>query len=157
MRDYRLLLEWQLRQVGRYLPMYVLIQVVVSGGTVLGFGYLIGDVTATQARYLVSGTPTVALLLMGLVALPQAVGQRKAQGQFEYMWSLPIPRMTYVAAQVSVWVIGMLPGAVAAQLLAAARFHYPLRPTLLLVPAVVLVAATGASIGFSIGLIAPTR
>jgi ABC-2 type transport system permease protein len=155
MRKYWLLLQWQLRQISRYLPMFVVLQTLLSAGMVVGFGFLIGTPTPSQAQYLVSGAPTLALLLMGLAAMPQLISQRKAEGQFEYIWSLPVPRMAYLAAQITVWIMIMLPGAVLAQLVARARYDYALDLTPVLLPAVLLVALTSAAIGFAIALISP--
>jgi hypothetical protein len=42
--------------------------------------------------FLTTGAPTLTLVSLGLVMVPQMVVQAKSQGAFDYMWSLPVPR-----------------------------------------------------------------
>lgn len=40
MRNYWLLLQWQVRQIIKFIPLLVVLQITMSAGTVLGFSTL---------------------------------------------------------------------------------------------------------------------
>ena len=51
-RQLGLLLQWQLRRSGSYLPLMVVVQILISVATVIGYGLLVGDPAPEQALYL---------------------------------------------------------------------------------------------------------
>jgi ABC-2 type transport system permease protein len=105
--------------------------------------------------FLATGAPAITLITMGLVALPQVVAQARTEGSLEYMRSLPVPRMAYLAADLTVWLAMILPGAAFAVVVGAWVFGLSLSVTLAIVPAVLLVAITSAAVGYAMASVLP--
>lgn len=155
--SYRLLFRWVVLQTGRELPLFVALQTLLGGGTVVGLAFLLPHVSRQSALYLTTGAPTLALITVGMVILPSAVSGAKTMGVFDYLWTLPVPRLAYLAAEISVWLLVMLPGMVASLVIGAVRFHFTLHPSLLIVPAVLLVALTTSTVGYVVALLSPNQ
>ena len=98
----------------------------------------------TRAR--ATGAPAVTLITMGVVVLPQVVAQSKLEGSLEFMRSLPVPRMAYLMADLSVWTAVVLPGVVFGVAVGAWAFDLALSFSLTIVPAVLLVVTTAAAV-----------
>jgi ABC-2 type transport system permease protein len=92
---------------------------------------------------------------MGLVALPQVVSRAKLEGSLEYMRSLPVPRMAYLAADLTVWLAIVLPGVVFSVLVGVWAFGLDLDVSPAIVPAVLLVALTAAAVGYAMASLLP--
>jgi len=71
------------------------------------------------------------------------------------MRSLPIPRVVYLLADMTVWLAVVLPGVVFAVIIASIRFGLDLQISPLVVPAVVLVALTATSVGYALASLLP--
>ncbi len=153
MKAARLLFVWQFHRFKRFLPMIIVIQVALAFGIVYGLAFLIPHIDPTTALYLATGAPTITLLVMGLTIVPQEVSQGKLTGRFEYFSSLPIPRLATLAADVAFWLLAQIPGTVLALVVAAIRFDFTLRISWAVVPAVLLVAFSGASVGYGIAML----
>jgi len=149
----RLLFIWQFHRFKRFLPMIVIIQVALAFGIVYGLAFLIPHIDPTTALYLATGAPTITLLVMGLTVVPQEVSQGKLTGRFAYLSALPIPRLATLATDVSFWLAAQLPGTVLAVVVAALRFHFTLRISWAIVPTVLLVAFSGASVGYGLSML----
>ena len=152
LRAYRLLLRWQYYRFRRELPIIVLIQLALALGMIYGFTFLMPEIDRRSALYLATGAPTMTLLLLGLNVVPQEVSQGKLTGRFDYLRSLPIPRLAPMAADVSFWLIAALPGTVLALLLGSLRFGFALRVSWMIVPTVLLIAFSGSCVGYAMAM-----
>lgn len=150
LRSYGLLLQWQAMRMKMYLPLLVVVQALFALGIVLGYPLLFPELDQTTILFLATGAPTISLVTIGLVAVPQFVAQGKQEGTLEYMRSLPIPRLVYLLADLSVWLAVVLPGVAAAVFVSAIRFDLDLQLSWLVVPVVLLVALTSSAIGYAI-------
>lgn len=148
--SYRLLLRWEFMRLRTFMPMIIVIQVLLGVGVVFGMALLIPDISPTSALYLATGAPTLTLLIMGLTFVPQQISQARLTGRHDYIASLPIPRLAPLAASVSYWLAVQVPGTFIALIIAQLRFHIALHVEWTVVPAVALVALSGASIGYAI-------
>lgn len=155
LHSYRLLLHWQALRMKPILPLILVIQPLIGVGTVIGLGYMMPEIDTNSAIFLSTGAPTLALIALGLVLVPQVVVEAKTQGTFDYMWSLPVPRMAFMAADMTLWMLITLPGVVLALLVGAQRYEFTLQVTPLVVPAVLLVSLTATSIGYAIAHLSP--
>lgn len=155
LRSYGLLLRWNVLRLRTTLPVFLAIQALISVGIVLGFGFLIPRHDEVTALYLSTGAPTVALITVGMVIAPQMVAQQKFRGLFEYQRAMPVPRLAMLAADATVWVASALPGMALAFLVAILRFDLSVTPSLLVVPAVLLVALVAVAVGYGVGYLAP--
>lgn len=151
--SYRTLLRWQLAQIGGELPLYVVVQALLAAGVVVGFGFLIPDITPAAALFLSTGTPTVLLLIVGLTIVPQAVTQARTSGTFTYMRSLPVARPLLLLADLTVWLIVALPSVAVAVLVGELRYDLALAfDWPLLIAASVLVTVTATAVGYAIAV-----
>jgi ABC-2 type transport system permease protein len=87
--------------------------------------------------------------------VPQVVSQGRMLGTFDYIWSLPVPRLVFVAADATVWILVSLPGVIVSVILGSIYFHFGLQVNLLVIPAIAVIAMTGTFIGYSIAHAAP--
>jgi len=155
-RGYRLMLQWQALSQKPILPLSMIVQIMVAVGFVIGLSYFYPKLDSTTAKYLTTGTPTIILLMVGLILLPQIVGMSRKEGTFDYIWSLPIPRMAFIAADATIWVAVAFPGAIAALTIGAVYHNFSLSISPLVIPAMLLIASTGVFLGYIIALGAPT-
>jgi ABC-2 type transport system permease protein len=155
LRSYGLMLKWQALSNSSILPINLIVQLMIAVGFIIGIGFFYPEMTPATAKYLTTGAPTISLLTVGLVLVPQVVAMGRIAGTFEYMWSLPVPRLVYVAADATIWILVSLPGVILSLILGAIYFHFGLQISLLVIPAVALIAMTGTFIGYSIAHAAP--
>ena len=154
-QSYSLMLKWQALSNKPLLPLEVIVQVMIAVGFVIGISYFFPEVTPTTAKFLTTGAPTLVLLMTGLVLVPQMVAMSRKEGTFDYIWSLPVPRMIYVLADATVWVFVSLPGVILALIIGANYHHFSMEVSPLVVPAFLLIALTGTFIGYAIAHSAP--
>jgi ABC-2 type transport system permease protein len=155
LRSYTLLVRWQALRLKGFLPLAIVVQALFAFGIVVGYPLLFPEIDRLTILFLATGAPAITLITMGLVALPQVVAQAKLEGTLEYMRSLPVPRMAYLAADLTVWLAIVLPGVVFAVLVGSWSFGLQLSVSLAVVPAMVLVAVTAAAIGYALASLLP--
>ena len=155
LRSYFLMLKWQAFSQKPIIPLNAVVQIMVAVGFIIGLSYFYPQLDASTARYLTTGAPTIILLMVGLVLLPQIVAGSRKEGTFDYIWSLPVPRMVYIAADATIWVAATLPGVILALVMGSAYHHFSLDISPLVVPAILLVAASGVFLGYVIALWPP--
>ena len=150
---YWLLLVWQYLRYRKVIVMLVVIQVALAFGIVYGLAFLIPDIDPKTALYLATGAPTMSLLIMGLSVVPQEVAQGKLTGRFEYLSSMPIPRLATLASDVTFWLLAQLPGTILALVVASIRFQFGLNVSWVIAPALLLVALSGACVGYAMAML----
>ena len=155
LRSYRLLLVWQARRLKGFLPLAVVVQALFALGIVAGYPMLFPQIDRLTILFLATGAPTITLITMGVVAVPQLVAQAKTEGTLDYMRALPVPRLVYLFADLTVWLAVVLPGVAFAIVVGAIRFDLDLAVTPLVVPAMLLVALTATSMGYAIASLLP--
>ncbi|NLE98492.1 MAG: ABC transporter permease [Propionibacterium sp.] len=155
-RTYATLLRWTFASVGPMLPLIVVVQAMLAAGMIVGFGFLIPDIGQATAMFLSTGAPTVLLLILGLVIVPQGVAQARANGTFTYMRSLPVARPLVLVADLTVWLVVALPSVAVAVVVAwwrydvAFSFDWPL-----LIAGAILVAVMATAVGYAIAVTFP--
>ena len=112
LRSYRLLVTWQALRKKNYLPLMMAVQTLFTLGIVLGYPLLFPTLDRTAIYLIATGAPAISMLSVGLVALPQTIGEQKTEGSLAYMRSLPVPRLAYLAADLTVWLAIVIPGVV---------------------------------------------
>ena len=155
LRDYGRLSLWELESLLPVLQVLVPIQFLFPVLLAIGLGFLIPGLEGETARYLSTGAPTIALLMIGLVVLPQTFTQRKQTGQAEFYRTLPIAPPVVLAASLTPPVLIALPGSLAALLVASWHFDFSLDPSPLALVALVFVGLTGTAIGNAIASVSP--
>ncbi len=155
LNSYMLMLKWQALSQKPMLPITTAVQLMIAAGFIIGLSFFYPELDPTTAKFLTTGAPTIILLMVGLVILPQMVAMARKEGTFDYIWSLPIPRMAYIAADATIWVLVALPGVVLALVIGAAYHSFSLEVSPLVLPALLLVAISGVLLGYTIALGAP--
>jgi ABC-2 type transport system permease protein len=155
LRSYGLMLKWQALSSKPILPLNLVVQLMIAAGFIIGIGFFYPEITPNTAKYLTTGAPTISLLMVGLVLVPQIVAMSRTEGTFDYIWSLPLPRLVYVAADATIWILVSLPGVILSLLLGSAYYDFGLHINPLVIPAVILIAMTGIFLGYSIAHGAP--
>ncbi len=153
---YGTLLRWTVAQIGAMLPLVVVVQALLAAGIIIGFGFLIPGLDTAAARFLSTGAPTVLLMVIGLVMVPQGVAQARTSGTFTYLRALPVPRPLLLLSELTVWLAVALPSVLVAVVVARLRygfaysFDWPL-----LAAASVLTAVMAAAVGYALAVLLP--
>jgi ABC-2 type transport system permease protein len=155
LRSYLLLIRWQALRYRLVLPLMMVVQGLLAFGIVAGYPLLFPAIDRGTILFLATGAPAITLLTMGLVLVPQMVAGAKTEGSLEYIRTLPVPRLVFLLADLTVWTVIVLPGVVFAIGIAAFRFGLELSISPLAVPAFVLVILTASCVGYAIASVAP--
>ena len=155
LRSYLLMVKWGVLSSKPWLSLLGAVQIMMTVGFVIGIGFFFPQIDSNIARYLVTGTPTLILLMMGLVVVPQMVANGRLEGTFDYIWSLPVPRMIFLAADASIYIVLTLPGIILALVIGAVYHDFTLQVSPLIIPTFLLVSMTGTFVGYAIALGAP--
>ena len=155
LRSYTLLVRWQALRLKTFLPLAAVVQGLFAFGIVVGYPMFFPQLDEMTVLFLATGAPAITLITMGMVVLPQVVAQSKLEGSLEYMRSLPVPRMTYLMADLTVWLAVVLPGVVFAIAVGSWAFDLALSISLSIIPAVLLVVTTAAAVGYALASILP--
>jgi len=148
-RSYVLMMRWELTSLRIILPIMLVVQVLMGAGVVIGFSLLFEEIPQDQALYLSTGATVIALLIIGLVAAPQMVANQKMSGTYDYLWSLPVPRLAQVMASLTVYSAVALPGMILALVAASLRFDLQLSVSPMVIPAALLTILVATSVGYS--------
>ena len=155
LRSYALMLKWQALSNKPLFPIEMVVQVMIATGLVIGISFFFPEITPNTAKFLTTGAPAVIFLTTGLVLVPQMIAMARKEGTFDYIWSLPVPRLVYMMADTTVWVLVCLPGVVISLILGAVYHDFSLQISPLAVPAMLLISLTGVFIGYAIAHGAP--
>jgi ABC-2 type transport system permease protein len=155
LRSYRLLVAWQARRMKGFLPLGIVVQTLLALGIMAGYPLLFPTMDKTTILFIATGGPSVSLITIGLVAVPQLVSQAKTEGTLDYIRALPIPRLVYLLADLTVWLACVVPGVAFSVVVASIRFNLDLQVSLLVVPAVLLVVLTATSVGYALASLLP--
>ncbi len=148
-RSYFLMLKWVFLANRTWLMMNLVVQMCIAVGFIFGISYFYPQITPQVAKYLTTGAPTLILITVGLVMVPQFVAWARADGTFDYIWSLPVPRMVHTAADATNMFGSMLPGIVLAVVFGSLYFDFGLDISLLVIPAVVMISLCGTFLGYT--------
>lgn len=151
-RSYVLACKWEALDMLRTLPVVATIQLFIATAMVFGFGLLIPQVDAQTAQYLATGAPTVALVTVGLVLVPQTIAARRMTGGIEYLQSLPIARLAPLFATLTVNGAFAIPGALLAVLIASWHYGFDVTWSLALIPIMAASALTLVSLGYALAI-----
>lgn len=154
-RSYYLMVKWVFFSHRVWLSLNLAVQIGIAIAFIYGISFFYPQITPAIAKYLTTGAPTIILLMVGLVMAPQIIASARLEGTFDYIWSLPIPRMVHIAADASVLFGTTLPGIALSIVLGAFYFGFGLSVSPLLIPAVILIAGSGTFIGYTIAFAVP--
>jgi ABC-2 type transport system permease protein len=155
LRGYLLMVKWVYLSYRQWLSLNFAVQIGIAIGFIYGISFFYPAITPEIAKYLTTGAPTLILLVVGFVVGPQIVASARLEGTFDYIWSLPVGRMSHLAAEATVMFASTMPGIILAVALGAIHFDFSLDISLLVIPAIVLIGAGGSFLGYSIAFLVP--
>lgn len=155
LRSYFLMLKWSFLSYRTYFSLLFAVQIMIAAGFIYGISFFYPAITPDIAKYLTTGAPTIILITVGLVMVPQMVAMMRTEGTFDYIWSLPIPRMVYVFADTTNILVTTLPGVILALILGAVHFDFSLAISPLVVLSVILISLSSTFIGYAMALAVP--
>ena len=149
------LVRMTLRMNRREVLFIAFLQVVMSVGFIVGFGYFIPNISDRQALFLTTGTATNTAVTVALLGLPNTLSQGKAEGRLDYFLTLPISREIYLLAEVSYVALAALPGVVFTVALGFWYYDLPFvfQPAVLAALPLAITSLAGA--GIALGLFLP--
>jgi ABC-2 type transport system permease protein len=152
---YKSMLRFEMRNLRSYLTIGLAIQIFLGAGMALMYGFYFGDVDAMQRTFLVTGIPTLALVPIGFVMVPNAIMEHKLRDTYDYVWSLPVPRTGSALATSTIFTLLAIPGTAIALVIASLSYDVEIRVSWTVVPAVLFIAAIATSVGFALGHVVP--
>ena len=156
LRGYALMVQWNFAKLKLELPIILIMQVMFGAGMVIGFGLLLPEIPPGFALYLTTGSTVVVMTTVGLVLVPQSISQTKAFGAYDFLWSLPVPRLANMLAAMTVYIVVAIPGMFVTLLVAELRYDIDLAIAPQVVPLALLVLLTTTTVGFMIGHLSPS-
>jgi ABC-2 type transport system permease protein len=154
-RSYFLMLKWVFLSNRPWLTLNLAVQLGIAVAFIFGIGYFYPSITPMIGKFLTTGSPTIVLLTVGLVVVPQVIANMRAEGTFDYIWSLPVPRMAHIAADASVMFGTMIPGILLSIILGKLHFGFSLQISWLVIPAVLLISSCATFVGYTIAFAVP--
>lgn len=148
LRSYRMMMRFDVRGLGQWLVIGMIIQILMGAGAAIMYGFYLGDVADVVKVFIATGVPALGLIPMGFVMVPNMVGQQRLAKTYDFIWSLPVPRLAAAASTFTVFTLMALPGFAASLGVAVWYYAIGLHVSWLLVPAVLLTALMCSSVGF---------
>jgi ABC-2 type transport system permease protein len=152
---YSSMLRFEMRNLRTYLTIGLAIQVLLGAGMALMYGFYFGEVDQDQWAFLVTGIPTLALIPIGFVMVPNAIMEHKLKDTYDYVWSLPVPRSASAIATSTIFTVLAIPGTVIALVIAAISYDVEMSISWSVLPAVVFTSVTATSVGYAVGHAVP--
>ncbi len=147
--SYRSMLRFELINMRTFLAFALVIQILTGAGMAFLYGFYIGEMPATARMFIVTGIPALALVPIGLVMVPASIMMHKIRDTYDFVWSLPVPRMTSAAATFTVFTALAIPGTAIALIVADLYYDVTLVWSWALIPAVLLTSLMATSVGFA--------
>jgi len=132
-----------------FLSLALLIQVLMGGGMAYMYGFYFGDVPDVVKTFIVTGIPALALIPVGFVLVPAAIMNHKLRDTYDFVWSLPVPRMASAAATFILFTTLAIPGTIVSLLIAHIHYSVALQISWSIVPAMLLTSLMATSVGFA--------
>lgn len=148
---YRGMLRFDLAAARDWLVPFLLVQILMGAGMAIIYGFYLGDMSKMAATFVATGAPTLALIPLGMALAPALVASRRVEGTYDFMWSLPVPRLTVALSSFTLFTLLAIPGAATALAISAWRYALDLHISGWVLPAVLLSSFMAASVGFAIG------
>ncbi|EPI00500.1 ABC-2 type transporter [Enterococcus faecalis 13-SD-W-01] len=144
------LIKWSLLRHKTLLPVFTVMQAVLSFAIVYGLALLIPDIDHVTSIYLSSGAATLGIIAVGCVLAAQIINTAKQDGVVQYQKTLPVSRVNILLADFFIWGAASLPGVLMSFLASYIRFGIAVRVSLSGVILLILTQTAMISIGFAI-------
>ncbi len=150
LRSYRMMMRFDVRGLGQWLMIGLVVQVLMGAGAALMYGFYLGDVPAVVKVFIATGVPALGLIPMGFVMVPNMVGSQRIEQTYDFLWSLPVPRLAAAASTFTVFTLLALPGFATSLGVAVWHFGVDLQISWTVIPAMALTSLMCTSVGFGL-------
>lgn len=133
LRTYGLVVAWELRSLRLVLPLAIVVQIMISSASFLGFGFLMGERSPTRALFLAASVTVTSVITLGMVVASQLNAAREQSGTYKFVMS---SRTVFIAAGLTVNSFIAIPGAIVALAIAWWRYYIPLALNIVLLSTV---------------------
>ena len=87
------LIKWSLIRHRYYIPIFIVVQILLSLAMMYGFSFITNAVDEASKSYLCTGAITINIIAVSCVLAPQIISEAKQNGVFDYQKTLPISRI----------------------------------------------------------------
>jgi ABC-2 type transport system permease protein len=145
---YRAMLRYDLINLRDFLSFFLLIQVLMGAGMAIIYGFYFDEVPPIAATFIATGAPTLAIIPVGMTLVPATVAQYKWSDTYDFLWSLPVPRLMTAASNFTIFTVLSVPGFVVTLLVATWRYDLDLSVSWTILPAVMMSSLMAISVGW---------
>lgn len=145
---YRTMLRYDLLSMREWLSFFLIIQIFMGAGMAIMYGFYFDEIPDVFATFVATGAPVLAIIPVGMTMVPSLVLQHRLDNTYDFVWSLPVPRMAAMLSNLTVFTVISAPGAAITLFVAAWRYDIDLAVSWDIVPAVLLASIMGVSVGF---------
>ena len=149
--SYLTMVRFEATNLRTFLAITLVIQTLMGAGMAVMYGFYFGDMPDTAKVFLVSGIPALALFPVGFVLVPATIADHRFEETYDFIWSLPVPRLASAAATFTVFTFLAIPGSVVALGVATLVHGVGLTISLQIVPAILVSGALATSVGYAMG------
>jgi ABC-2 type transport system permease protein len=149
--SYVSMLRFDVTNLRTYLGFLLVIQILMGAGMAYMYGFYLGDVPPLGQLYIVTGIPALALIPLGMIWVPSLIGQHKLRDTYDFLWSMPVPRVVSAASLFTTFTVLAIPGMAVSLWVSTVRYDVELAVSWLIVPAVLLSSLMATSVGFGLG------
>lgn len=145
---YRAMLRFDLTNLRDFLSFFLVIQVLMGAGMAVIYGFYFDELPPEAATFIATGAPTLAIIPVGMTLVPTTVAQYKWNDTYDFLWSLPVPRLMTAASNFTIFTVLSVPGFLVTLAVAAWRYDLDLAVSWTIAPAVAFTSLMAVSVGW---------
>lgn len=149
------LIKWSLLRHKFYIPVFVVVQILLSLAIIYGFSFVTNSVDDLSKSFLCTGAVTINIIAVTCVLAPQIVSEAKQNGIFDYQKTLPISRIGILISDLLVWGIISLPGVFVSMIIGSMNFNIDIQFGIIGCISLLFVIISLIFFGFSIAYLLP--
>ncbi len=149
------LIQWSLVRHKFYIPVFIVVQILLSLAIIYGFSFITNAVDDMSKSFLCTGAITINIIAVTCVLAPQIVSEAKQNGIFDYQKTLPISRVCILTSDLFVWGMISLPGVFVSTIIGSISFDMNIQFGIISGVSVFFVIVSLILFGFSIAYLLP--
>lgn len=149
------LLKWSLIRHKFYIPVFVIVQAILSLAIIYGFSFITNAKDYISRSFLCTGAITINILAVTCVLAPQIISEAKQNGIFNYQKTLPISRVGILLSDLLIWGLIPIPGVFFCMIIGAINFNMKIYLDFLGMFSLLFVIWSLLLLGFAIAYLLP--
>ncbi len=150
------LVKWSLLRHKFYIPVFVVVQIVLSFAVIYGFLFITHSTNQAEKSYLCTGAMAINVIAVTCVLAPQIVSEAKQNGVYEYLIA-PIRLNKRLLSDLLIWGLLCLPGILSSILISTFGFGLDVSIGINSILSVLLIIFSLLLVGFAIAYILPSN